>query len=325
MAFRNSLLLPARRFAAGIDVGPQALRLVVLSTRSRRGGAVRLEHVAATPLTAGAMAGAEIVDRAAVARALRDLFAGLPPICAARTLRCAMGLPASATLTATMPLSQLGAGAVRSVRRHALSELEPAVLVEAERIAGIERHALAVDWFIGDASPEPDRLTIAAAGRAHLEARVECAASAGITLTALDSEPFAALRALRYAAGRELGAHEPYLAIWIGAEGVHGWRIAGDAIDGEIRYPAPEHDDFADALRDLAADHASGCVLIGGEVDLLDGIGFSTADVGDVLGCTTLPFECAAFDEGAHPFALALLHEPACTVAFGLALRGVFE
>ncbi|MCX4165752.1 MULTISPECIES: pilus assembly protein PilM [Paraburkholderia] len=325
MAFRNSLLLPARRFAAGIDVGSLSLRLVVLSSRSRRDGVVRLEHVAIAPLTAGAMAGAEIVDRAAVARALRDLFSGLPSVCTAATLRCAMGLPASATLMATMPLAQLGAGAVRSVRRHALGELEPAVLVEAERIAGIERHALAVDWFIDDASPEPDRVTIAAAGRMHLEARVECAASAGITLTALDSEPFAALRALRYAAGRELGANEPYLAIWIGAEGVHGWRIAGDAIDGEIRYPAPEYDDFADALRDLAADHASGSVLIGGEVDLLDGIGFSTADVGDVLGCTTLPFECATFGEGAHPFAPEFLHEPACTVAFGLALRGVFE
>lgn len=329
MAFGSSLLLPARRFAAGVDVSQQVLRLVVLSRRSRAGGGARVEHMGEAPLTPGAMAGAEMVDRAAVSRALRHLFAELPSRCDTQALSCAMGLPASAIATATVPLAQFGGVRVASHRVHAT--LEPAVMVEAERIAGIERHALAVDWFVEDAlhnashAHDEGRVTIAAAGRAHLEARVECAASAGITLTALDGEPHAALRALRYAASCELAPREPYVALWIGTESVHGWHIAGETMTGEIRYPSLEYAGFADALRDLARQDAPGCALVGGELELLDGIGFSMADIGDVLGCTVLPFECVTFGEGIAAQAVELLHEPAYAVAFGLALRGVFE
>ena len=117
----------------------------------------------------------------------------------------------------------------------------------------LERHALAVDWFVDD-TPSPVRsVTIAATARQHLEARIECAATAGISLTAIDGEPHAALRAMRYAASHELDQHEPYVALWIGTDGVYGWRIVDDGIAGEMRYPAPEHTDLADALRDLVA------------------------------------------------------------------------
>ncbi|MGH8781930.1 pilus assembly protein PilM [Paraburkholderia sp.] len=327
MAFGSSLLLPARRFAAGVDVSQQALRLVVLSRRSRAGGGVRLEHVGEVPLASSAMAGADVVDRTAVSRALRHLYAGLPSRCAAQTMSCAMGLPASAIATTTVPLAQFGGG-MRATSRRAHAVLEPAVMIEAERIAGIERHALAVDWFVEDAAhnaQDEGHVTIAAAGRAHLEARVECAASAGISLTALDGEPHAALRALRYAATCELAPNEPYVALWVGTESVHGWLIAGEAMAGEIRYPAPGYAGFADALRDLVRENAPGCALVGGELELLDGIGFSIADIGDVLGCTVLPFECVTFGDGIAAQAIELLHEPAYAVAFGLALRGVFE
>jgi Tfp pilus assembly PilM family ATPase len=326
MAFGSSLLVKVRRFAAGIDLSPQAVRLVLLSQRVPVGGPVRVEYLATVPLAAGAMAGVEIVDRVAVVRALRDVFAELPRSCASGSLRCAMALPASATLMSSLPLAQLGGVSdLTAATGASLAVLESAVLSEAERIAGIERHALAVDWFIDRSPRRAGCVTIAAATRQHLEARIECAAAAGVTLTAIDGEPHAALRALVHTAALKLEPHEPYAAIWVGADGVYGWRIADEAVDAEMRYPAPEHEDLADALRDLAGDVALGCALLGGELDLLDGVSFSVADFGDVLGCTVLPFECAVMGDYARPLSAELLREPNCVVAFGLALRGVME
>jgi Tfp pilus assembly PilM family ATPase len=330
MVFRNSWLQAVRsgrqRFAAGIDVGSQNVRLVVLSQRSRARGALHLEYFSTVRLPAGAMAGTEIADRQAVARALRDAFASLPRACGTHALRCAMAVPASATSTTTVPLARLAAQShCAEDGGHVLAELEPAVMGEAERIAGLERHALAVDWFV-DEAPSPIRsVKIAATARQHLEARMECAATAGISLSAVDGEPHAALRAMRYAASRELDPLAPYVALWIGTDGVYGWRIVDDSITGEMRYPAPEHTDLADALRDLAHGPELDCALVSGEVDLLDGVGFSLADIADVLGCTVLPFECAQLGGLVRPLSDDLLHEPAGAVAFGLALRGVIE
>ncbi|HEX7936160.1 MAG TPA: pilus assembly protein PilM [Paraburkholderia sp.] len=330
MTLRNSWLeavqAGAQRFAAGIDVGSQNVRLVVVSQRARACASLQIEYVCTVPLAANAMAGAEIADRHAVARALRDAFAGLPQSCAAQSLRCAMAVPASATLTTTVPLARLVAqSGCADDGGHELAELEPAVMSEVERIAGLERHALAVDWFVED-NPSPVRsVTIAATARQHLEARIECAAAAGISLTAIDGEPHAALRAMRYAASHELDPHEPYVALWIGTDGVHGWRLVDDRIAREMRYPAPEHADFADALRDLVHGPELDCALVSGEVDLLEGVGFSMADMADVLGCTVLPFECGALAGPARRQNDPLVYEPAGAVAFGLALRGVTE
>ena len=133
MTFKSSWLqgvqLGAQRFAAGIDVGSQAVRLVVVSQHSRARAALHIEHASTVPLGAGAMAGTEIADRHAVARALRDAFAGLPRACATHALRCAMALPASATLTTTVPLTRLAALAgCTGDGGHELAELEPAVM-----------------------------------------------------------------------------------------------------------------------------------------------------------------------------------------------------
>jgi Tfp pilus assembly PilM family ATPase len=315
-----------QRFAAGIDVGSQAVRLVVLSRRTRTRAAVSIEYASTVALAPGAMAGAEIADRHAVARALRDAFAGLPRACATHALRCSMALPASATLTTTVPLTRLTLhGGCVEDGGHAFAELEPAVMSEVERIAGLERHALAVDWFVDD-KPAPIRsVTIAATARQHLEARIESAAAAGISLSAVDGEPHAALRAMRYAASHELDPQEAYAALWIGTDGVYAWRMVDDAVVGEIHYPAPEHADLADALRDLVQGPVLDCALVSGEIDLLDGVGFTMADIADVLGCTVLPFECAALGSLARELHDPLLHEPTGAVAFGLALRGVLE
>ena len=106
---------------------------------------------------------------------------------------------------------------------------------------------------------------------------------------------------------------------------MYGWSVVDGSNVGEMRYPAPEHADLADALRDLLRGPEFDCALIGGDIDLLDGVGFSLADIGDVLGCSVLPFECALLGSHARELDDALLHEPAGAVAFGLALRGVLE
>jgi Tfp pilus assembly PilM family ATPase len=326
IAARSSLLVTVRRFAAGIDVSSQSARLVVLSQRMRSGDAVRIEYLAAVPLAASAMAGIEIVDRSAVSRALREVFAGLPRVCLNRTLRCSMALPGSATLMSSLPLARFAnAGDRAPSNTTMLTAMEAAVMSEAERVAGMERHALAVDWFIDDAPHHANTVTIATAARQHLEARIECAAVAGVTLTAIDGEPHAALRAMRHAAMLELEPHESYAAIWVGADGVYGWRIEDEAIVAEMHYPAPEHNDLAEALRDLADGEGIGCALLGGEVELLDGVGFSIADLGDVLGSPVLLFQCATLGECARPVPMELLSEPTFAVAAGLALRGVME
>jgi Tfp pilus assembly PilM family ATPase len=333
MALKTSLQMAMRRFAAGIDVSPQSVRLVVLSRCMLGDGPVRVDCVASMPLRPGAMAVAEIVDRPAVAQALFELFDSLRIERIMLSLQCAMAIPGSATLTASVPLGQLAPHLrrfgpppkVEYANGDALGRLEPAVLIEVERIAGIERHALAVDWYIDESSAKDGEVTIAATARQHLEARIECAASAGISLTAIDGEPHAALWAMRYAAATELELNDEYVAVWVGSDGVYGWRIAEDEVAAHMRYPAPEHGSLADALRELGGGNELASVLVAGEVDLLDGVSLSVADIGDVLGCTALPFQCGLLGEVAQQHESELLRDPACAVAFGLAVRGVYE
>ncbi|MGV2292152.1 pilus assembly protein PilM [Trinickia sp. YCB016] len=325
MPITNTLLPAKRRFAAGIDLGPREVRLAVLSQRRRGAGPVNVECLAVAPLAGGAIAGAQIVDRGAVASALCDAFAQLPHKYATRKLTCAMAVPGSATVVSSVALLRLAPRTPRAAPMRVLAGIEPAVMAEAERVAGIERDALAVDWFINDTPGDAPSVTIAATPRQHLEARVEAAAAAGIELIALDGEPPAALRALRHAAEFELNPRERYAALWVGGDGVYGWRIANDVIEAHIRYPAPEHDDLADALRELADGGALGCALLGGELELLGSVGLAVADVGDLLGCSVLPFECGAFCDGSSRVPVELRQASSFAVAFGLALRGVFE
>ena len=175
MALKHSLRMAMRRQAVGIDVGAQAVRIVALSCSARKMGPVRIECIALEPLAPGAMAGAEIVDRQAVARALSEAFCHVPQQCMSAALRCAMAIPGSATFTAHLPVNHV------SGPHGSAASIEPTVLMEAARVAGIERHALAVDWYV-DESPHLRTVSIAATAREHLEARIESAAMAGVTL-----------------------------------------------------------------------------------------------------------------------------------------------
>lgn len=353
MSLLNPLLLGARRYAAGVDVHARGVTLVVLSQRVFGGGPLRIEWLGRVPLAREALSGAEIVDRVALVAALQAAFGALPRACAEASLRCAMALPTGATLMAAVPLARLARGSfVTSTSNTSgvsgtsgtsragaiadasglFTELEPLVLAEAERVAGIERHELAVDWRVGPlaldcgvASAHEARVMIAATARAYLESRIECAAMAGVALCAMDDEAHAALRAMRHAAAFELPPHEPWAALWVGADGVHGWFVADDCVARTMRFPALEHADLVEALHDLAGREQTGCALVAGDIGLLQGVHFSLADIGDVLGCPVLPFECAPLADADFPLDALLLHDPACAVAFGLAMRGVHE
>ena len=50
MALKTSLEMAVRRFAAGIDLGPQAVRLVVLSRAMCSNGPLRIDCVASMPV-----------------------------------------------------------------------------------------------------------------------------------------------------------------------------------------------------------------------------------------------------------------------------------
>jgi Tfp pilus assembly PilM family ATPase len=332
MGLVKPMLLGARRFAAGIDVTARGITLAVLSRRLFGGTPVRVEWLSSAPLPREAIAGAEIVNRTAVVESLRGLFGELPRECASAAMRCAMALPTSATLVATLPLARLGPSTCSIDESQIYAELEPLVLAEAERAVGVERQELAVDWRVAprlDASSNhiegTTQVMIAATTRAHLEARVECAAMAGITLCAVDDEGHAALRAMRHAAAFELSPHEPYVAVWIGAEGIRGWTVSDDTVAREIRFPALEYEDLVEALRDLVRGEKAGCAFVAGEIGMLRGVQFTLADIGDALGCPVLPFECATLADPDRPLPLLLSHDPSCAVAFGLALRGVSE
>ena len=256
------------------------------------------------PLAAGAVIGGDFVDRNAVVAALREAFGRLPARGAWRALRCAMGLPASATLTTQVPLARLiearhGRAGRRGIR---CGLLEPAVLAEAERVAGIERGALAVDWSIEARDDGGAQVSIAATARQHVESRVETAAAAGISLSAIDGEPAAALRAMRYAGTIEIDARDNFIACWAESAGLHAWLVGEDGVENALRYPAPEYSSSTEALLDLIGPKGPpDWIYVGGDMDLLTRAGYSATKLAAIFRCPVMPFECAPFCNGAAP------------------------
>ncbi|MGG1945871.1 hypothetical protein AB1286_13800 [Trinickia sp. NRRL B-1857] len=267
MLMRNIAPSPMRRFAAGIDVGPLEVRLVIAS-RARRGRRpIAVEWIAFAPLAPGSVSGADLVDRAAVSQALSSLCARWPRRRAMRGMPCAMAIPARA-------------------------------MVES-----------------------------AQAVNPQLEARVEAASAAGIALAAVDCEPSAALRALVYAARCILRPGARFVALWAGYDGVHGWRVADGAVRANVRFPGGEHGDLESALRALADNEVLDRALVGGDIHLFERVGLALADIGECVGCTAVPFECASFGIGGRTSGCHADWRRAAglAVAFGMALGGVSE
>ncbi|MBN3793311.1 competence protein ComA, partial [Burkholderia sp. Ac-20353] len=145
-----------------------------------------------------------------------------------------------------------------------------------------------------------------------------------VDLTAVDGESMAALRALRHAATRELDAHEPYCALWFGEAGVRGWWLERGAAVLQFAFPDRAHAALPDALRSFARQPAH-CVVVGGDDRCVARFGTSVAEVGDLLGAIALPFECAQWAADVADAQSGVPRGPAFAVAFGLALRGVWE
>src|ERR1700712_4069704 len=322
-ALRGSVLTVTRRFAAGIDITERAVRLAVVSKRLQANRPVCVERLEEGLLPKGAVGNGDFIDRAAISAALREAFSRLPARGALRSLRCAMALPASATLTARILLEKLSNERPK-LGRDPQGVLEPAVLAEAERMAGIERGALSVDWSIIERDDGRTEVCIAATARQYVESRIEAAAGADIVLGAIDGEPGAALRALCYSAAAEIDREERFVACWVENSGLHAWVIGEEGVENELRYPSPEYASAIEALTDLIGDGPRvHWIYIGGDIELLQRSGGSTQMLTVAFGCPVMPFECAPFCNGAQRVDERLAHSPLFAVALGLALREV--
>lgn len=295
-----------RHGATGIDVGADEVRVVVLSRRARAAD-VRVEGLEREPV--GLAGGPEDARWAAVARSLAAAVSRL----SAAGVRCeacgVMALSDDEIRTATLDLA-------------GRDDVEDAARQAAERISGLAPDSLAFDWR-QDGGAQSGEIEVAVAPVALLERRIDVAAQAGVDLTAVDGESAAALRALRYAAQFELDAHGPYAALWFSESGVRAWRVDGTLAAQVLALSGAVPEAFSDALRQRALG-AVRCVLVAGDERCIARFGTSVADIGDVLGAVAAPFDCTGWDGQPCPPA-GMRGGPAFAVAFGLALRGVWE
>ncbi|WP_217590727.1 competence protein ComA [Burkholderia sp. GbtcB21] len=295
-----------RHGATGIDVGADEVRVVALSRRARAVD-VRVEGLEREPV--GLAGGPEDARWAAVARSLAAAVSRL----SAAGVRCeacgVMALCDEEIRTATLDLA-------------GRDDVEDAARQAAERISGLAPDSLAFDWRQDDRA-QSGEIEVAVAPLALLERRIDVAAQAGVDLTAVDGESAAALRALRYAAQFELDAHGPYAALWFSDSGVRAWRVDGALAAQVLALSGGVPEAFSDALRQRVLG-AVRCVLVAGDERCIARFGTSVADIGDVLGVVAVPFDCTGWDGQPCPPA-GMPGGPAFAVAFGLALRGVWE
>ncbi|MFJ1214358.1 competence protein ComA [Burkholderia pyrrocinia] len=295
-----------RHGATGIDVGADEVRVVVLSRRARAAD-VRVEGLEREPV--GLAGGPEDARWAAVARSLAAAVSRLSAA-GARCEACGvMALSDDEIRTATLDLA-------------GRDDVEDAARQAAERISGLAPDSLAFDWR-QEGGAQSGEIEVAVTPLALLERRIDVAAQAGVDLTVVDGESAAALRALRYAAQFELDAHGPYAALWFSESGVRAWRVDGALAAQVLALSGAVPEAFSDALRQRALG-AVRCVLVAGDERCIARFGTSVADIGDVLGAVAVPFDCTGWD-GQPSQPAGMPGGPAFAVAFGLALRGVWE
>ncbi|MCA8034118.1 competence protein ComA [Burkholderia arboris] len=295
-----------RHRSTGIDVGAHEVRVAVVSGRGR-GTEVCVEGLEREPV--GLADGPEDARWAAVARSLAAAVSRL----SASDVRCdargVMALHDDEMRTATLDLA--GRGDIADAARQA-----------AERLSGLAPDSLAFDWrhYGGVRSGE---IAVAVAPLALLERRIDVAAQAGIDLTVIDGESAAVLRALRYAAQFEPDAQRAYAVLWFCDAGVRGWRIEGASAIPVLTLSGTLPEALPDALRRRALG-AVDCVLVAGDERCIARFDTSVAEIGDVLGTAAVPFDCTGWD-GQPCVRAGVRGGPAFAVAFGLALRGVWE
>ncbi|MDR0240089.1 MAG: competence protein ComA [Burkholderia sp.] len=295
-----------RHWSTGIDVGADEVRVVVLSRRGRVAD-VRVEGLEREPV--GLAGGPEDARWAAVGRALAAAVARLSAADVRCDARGVMALRDDEIRTATLDLAG----------RH---DIPDAARQAAERISGLAPDSFAFDWR-PHGGARSGEIAVTVAPLALLERRIDVAAQAGIDLTAVDGESAALLRALRYAAQFELDAQGSYAALWFCDSGVRGWRIDGPLAVPVLTLSGTLPEALPDALRRRALG-AVRCVFVAGDERSIARFDTSVAEIGDVLGSAVVPFDCTGWDAQPCPPA-GMPGGPAFAVAFGLALRGVWE
>ncbi|KWA15589.1 competence protein ComA [Burkholderia cepacia] len=291
--------------STGIDVGADEVRVVVLSRRGR-GAEVCVEGLEREPV--GLAGGPEDARWAAVARALAAAVSRLSAADVRCSARGVMALHDDEMRTAMLDLA-------------GRDDVEDAARQAAERISGLAPDSLAFDWRQDGGAGE---IEVAVASLALLERRVDVAAQAGVDLTVVDGESAAALRALRYAAQCELAAQAgPCAALWFHDSGVQGWRIDGSSAVPVLTLSGAAPGAFSDALRRRALG-AVCCVLVAGDERCIARFDTSVAEIGDVVGAVAVPFDCTGWSAQSC-LSTGMPGGPALAVAFGLALRGVWE
>ncbi|MBN3742858.1 MULTISPECIES: competence protein ComA [Burkholderia] len=299
-------LAQGKHRSTGIDIGADELRVVVLSRRGR-GADVRVDGLEREPV--GLCGGPEDARWAAVARALAAAVARLSAADVRCDTRGVMALRDDEIRTATLDLAG----------RH---DIPDAARQAAERISGLAPDSFAFDWR-QHGGARSGEIAVAVAPLALLERRIDVAAQAGIDLTAVDGESAAMLRALRYAAQFELDAQGSYVALWFRDSEVRGWRIEGPLAVPVLTLSGLPPEALPDALRRCALG-AVRRVFVAGDERSIARFDTSVAEIGDVLGSAVVPFDCTGWD--GQPCAPGgMPGGPAFAVAFGLALRGVWE
>lgn len=359
----HSLALNGRRYAAGIDINAKGVRVVVMSRRLLGQIELCVDHIGIAPLPGEAMSGPELLDPAAVSYAIINALGTFYSPRIAASLRVAMAIAPSVTLVSAVPRSSLdpaadslapqasrasspnrrsgSLGARSTLLDMALDDLEPAIRAHAEARLGIERNSLAVDWFASRGPlSTPDHLTIAAAAREHIDARIDAATGAGLQLIAVDAEPVAALRACRYDATREVDPDEIYAVLWLGDDSTHLWAIHQGRPIRELRLlvqreiPISLLASLAVFAKSIACESVGGkrkvpvvldCAFVAGDLDSLINAGITLDDISIALDCAVFEFDPSSQCEGRASIALPEIRPAVLAVAFGLALRGALQ
>lgn len=179
MRFSWSSLLQPRIEAVGLEIGASSLKLVELTGPSRT-----LRAYARRPTPPGVLMGGQVVEPAALAQEIRELFhqAGV------RKRYVVTALPSQATVVRTL-----------QVPRMPLKEMEEAVRWEAERYIPFPIDEVILDFAPLEASQNEEasgdqvQVVVAAARQEMVASLVEALKGAGLIPLVVDVKPLAGL------------------------------------------------------------------------------------------------------------------------------------
>ncbi len=168
----------------GVDLGPDAIRIVGLSGRER-GRQLRVTHYAHQPLPRGAMRDGAVALQDDIAAALREAVR----TSGSRLRDVALALPAGAAIKKTLSLPAM----LRD------DELEQLVEAEACETLPFPRDEIGIDFAVtGPSAGQPDYVDVVlvAARRERIDERVTVARAAGLRPLIVDIESHALMSAI---------------------------------------------------------------------------------------------------------------------------------